>query len=66
MNAFIRGLGLACALIVALPANAAIKVLATTSDWGQQHHGADRQPRQGVDQEPSAACTPVRPSNSVT
>ena len=34
MNAFIRGLGLACALIVALPANAAIKVLATTSDWG--------------------------------
>lgn len=34
MNAFIRGLCLACALGVALPANAAIKVLATTSDWG--------------------------------
>ena len=34
MNAFIRGLCCACALIVALPADAAIKVLATTSDWG--------------------------------
>ena len=34
MNAFIRGLCLACALGIALPANAAIKVLATTSDWG--------------------------------
>ena len=34
MNTFIRGLCCACALIAALPANAAIKVLATTSDWG--------------------------------
>ena len=34
MNAFIHGLCLACALGMALPANAAIKVLATTSDWG--------------------------------
>jgi len=34
MNAFFRGLCFACALLVALPVNAAIKVLATTSDWG--------------------------------
>jgi zinc/manganese transport system substrate-binding protein len=34
MNASIRGLILACALILTLPAHAAIKVLATTSDWG--------------------------------
>ncbi len=34
MNAFVRALCFACALSVALPANAAIKVLATTSDWG--------------------------------
>jgi zinc/manganese transport system substrate-binding protein len=34
MNAFVRALCFACALCVALPANAALKVLATTSDWG--------------------------------
>jgi zinc/manganese transport system substrate-binding protein len=34
MNRFIRGLCIACALAVTLPAHAAIKVLATTSDWG--------------------------------
>ena len=34
MNAFIRSLWFACALAVTLPADAAIKVLATTSDWG--------------------------------
>ena len=33
-NAFVRGLLCACALMLALPAQAAIKVLATTSDWG--------------------------------
>jgi zinc/manganese transport system substrate-binding protein len=34
MNHFIRGLCLACALAFTLPAHAAIKVLATTADWG--------------------------------
>jgi zinc/manganese transport system substrate-binding protein len=34
MNEFMRGLCFACALSAALPAHAAIKVLATTSDWG--------------------------------
>jgi zinc/manganese transport system substrate-binding protein len=34
MNALIRSLGLVCALALALPAQAAIRILATTSDWG--------------------------------
>ena len=34
MNRYIRGLCLACALAFTLPAQAAIKVLATTADWG--------------------------------
>ena len=34
MKAFIRSLGLLCALAFAFPAQAAIKVLATTADWG--------------------------------
>jgi zinc/manganese transport system substrate-binding protein len=34
MNHFIRNLCLACTLAFALPAEAAIKVLATTADWG--------------------------------
>jgi zinc/manganese transport system substrate-binding protein len=34
MNRFIRGVCLALTLIAALPAQAAIKVLATTADWG--------------------------------
>ncbi len=34
MNRYLRSLCLACALVFALPAHAAIKVLATTADWG--------------------------------
>ncbi len=34
MNRFIRSACIACALAFALPAHAAIKILATTSDWG--------------------------------
>ncbi len=34
MNRYVRSLCLACALVFALPAHAAIKVLATTADWG--------------------------------
>ncbi|HEX7373714.1 MAG TPA: zinc ABC transporter substrate-binding protein, partial [Steroidobacteraceae bacterium] len=34
MNHFIRSLCVACALAFTLPAHAAIKVLATTADWG--------------------------------
>ena len=34
MNRHLRSLCLACALVFALPAHAAIKVLATTADWG--------------------------------
>ena len=34
MNRYLRSLCLACALAFALPAHAALKVLATTSDWG--------------------------------
>jgi len=34
MNRFITSMCLACALAFALPAHAAIKVLATTADWG--------------------------------
>ncbi len=34
MNRYLRSLCFACALMFALPAHAAIKVLATTADWG--------------------------------
>jgi zinc/manganese transport system substrate-binding protein len=34
MNRLIRSMWLACALAFALPAHAAIRILATTSDWG--------------------------------
>ena len=34
MNAFVRNVCLALALAFTVPAQAAIKVLATTSDWG--------------------------------
>lgn len=34
MNHYLRSFCLACALALALPAHAAIKVLATTADWG--------------------------------